>query len=110
MIWLEFQWVRSRTLLIVSLVVPTNRLICESFNSGWCFNSQAIASGLSPRFEMGTYFGPLLLLVGFGKLLFCNSKRADGSAAHLWISSRKLAVRYGSKPCIPIPTSPSAIA
>jgi hypothetical protein len=42
-----FQWVRSRIEAIVVLVVPTRRMICASFNSGWLRTSQRIALGRS---------------------------------------------------------------
>ena len=49
----EFQWVRSRICWIVVLVVPTRRMICASFSSGWLRRSQRMAFGRSWRRETG---------------------------------------------------------
>ena len=48
-----FQWVRSRTLAMVVLVVPTRRMICASFSSGWLRTSHRIALGRSWRRDTG---------------------------------------------------------
>ncbi len=49
----EFQWVRSRICWIVDLVVPTRRMICESFSSGWLRSSHRMALGRSWRRDSG---------------------------------------------------------
>ena len=49
----EFQCVRSRIACSVVLVVPTRRIICASFSSGWLRTSQRIAFGRSCRRDSG---------------------------------------------------------
>ncbi len=49
----EFQCVRSRIACSVVLVVPTRRMICASFSSGWLRTSHRMALGRSWRRDSG---------------------------------------------------------
>src|SRR6202035_5817355 len=105
------QWLRSRTAAMVGLVVPTRREIWASVSSAWFFSIQEIASGLSCRLEIGVYFGPLLLVGAAGWASGRILRRAFGSFSHRSISALEIwPFATGSRPCIMVATSPSAIA
>ena len=104
-----FQCVLFRTETTVGFVVPTNRQICASDNSGWYFANHAMASGRFCRLERGVYLGPGCRRETSGsslpipKILARSFSQSEISS---WVSSP---CTIGSRPTIPTATSPSAI-